>query len=136
MANSSHPKTLAEAVRRLRRIIPTEKLDQFKQKERFGATLWDHFGIGMWIRNNFGLWEKDSPLFKAIGRNYFGAYDADSVSSIILGALHDTLNGKKPPICHIRTAVQEYYYELTGRKKRKPIIKTVRRNKIKRLFFT
>jgi len=60
------PKTKAEAIATLRKIMEPESLDQIrsmKKDELIGL----HFGFGTGIRNAFGLWSRDSALLKDLG---------------------------------------------------------------------
>jgi hypothetical protein len=55
------PRTIDEAVERLREQLPADELAAFAALAEDDLASC-HFGLGLRIRNDFGLWDKDSPL--------------------------------------------------------------------------
>lgn len=83
------PRTKAEALITLRKILGPEGLEQIrsmKEDDLIGM----HFGLGMGIRNAFGLWTKGSPLLADLGGGH-----PDDASMGLIGALWHDLQKEK-----------------------------------------
>ena len=85
MSRSPPPRTIEEAVERLREDLSADALATVAAMT--DDDLGDcHFGLGMYIRNAFGLWERGSPLLQDCMKD--DAYiDPDDASMLIVRAL-------------------------------------------------
>jgi len=100
------PRNLDECFSELQKVVKTEDLEAFKNKEEDDAVASVHFSWGMWIRNNWGLRAKSRLA------NYFndmGVYNPDDMSGIILGAFWCHLNGKQFKLQERIKNYQEYW---------------------------
>jgi len=89
----NYPKTIAEAVERLRSTLPEKDKEEIKKTSKDG--LIDlHFSLGGYIRNAFGLWGKENEkLIEACGQSY-PIFVPDSVSGVIIDALWKKLRSE------------------------------------------
>lgn len=84
------PRNLEEAVLYFQQKWTKPQLDEFKNTAEDKAVTEYHLETGTWIRNNWLHGSRDTTL-----TNYFhslGIFHPDDISSIILTALHRTLN--------------------------------------------
>ncbi len=92
MTDDGHdfPKTIQDAVRLLKRLVPEPeqaKIAAMSEDELIHL----HFGLGMWIRDNLGLWESNSVLVRATGQ-----IEPDDASTAIIQAFWQTLRDELP----------------------------------------
>lgn len=96
------PKDLEECFIELKKMLSSEELEEFKNKEEKDVVSYHH-SLGRWIRNNWGLWSESRLVkyFNSIGINH-----PDDMSGIILDSFYRHLNNKD-----IRLAEQVKYYQ-------------------------
>lgn len=83
------PENLDDCFEELKKIFPSEDLEEFKNYKEEDVIMEHHY-LGRWLRNNWGLWA-GSRLSKWF--NDKGIHHADDMSGIILDSfwrhLHD-----------------------------------------------
>lgn len=87
------PKNLEEAITYFKIRWNDSIKNEFKNKPEDDAVSACHFGVGMWIRNEWLRGDRN-PVFSKYFQD-LGVHDMDEISSIVLVALHRSLNGKK-----------------------------------------
>lgn len=103
------PKNLEECFIELKKILPKEELEKFKNMPEEKAVSGTHHGLGMWIRNNWHLWggQTVSPLAKYF--NDMGIRHPDDMSGIILTSFHRHLNNKDIKLEEQRKFYKDYW---------------------------
>jgi len=85
------PKNIEECFLELDKILKKDDIKILKELESKNECSWKyHMGLGLYIRNNWGLWA-DSRLQKYLKERF--CFDADDMSSMILGLYWEWLNG-------------------------------------------
>lgn len=85
----NYPKTIDEAVERLKWILFTEELEKLRRMKESDLHRC-HFGLGLYIRNAFGLWRRNDDIMESCNLRH-----PDDVSTAIVHELWKRLQQPK-----------------------------------------
>jgi len=112
--NEDWPKSVDEAVQRLRNRLSPEDLEWIRRNPKDVVTSQLHLPYGTGVRNDFGLWGKNKPLLASCRTSH-----AEECSSIIFSAMWDKVRAETDPLlaenldCHF-SALTRTKIDTTG----------------------
>ena len=112
------PKNLEECFVELKKNLPKNELEKFKNMKEDEATANAHLGLGMWIRNEWIRNRKggsEKPLKKYF--NDIGVFHPDDMSGIILTSFHRHLNNRDIKLDEQIRYYKDYWEKLEKDKK-------------------
>lgn len=112
------PTNLEECFVELKKNLPKDEFEKFKNMKEDEATAKAHLGLGMWIRNEWirnRKGESEKPLKKYF--NDMGVFHPDDMSGIILTSFHRHLNNKDIKLDEQVRYYKDYWEKLEKDKK-------------------